>query len=305
MINTVKYHFTVIFICLSFLANSQTFSISLDKDSMLIGDHFVLSLEAHFQSGQQVFLPQLVDSMISFDILEVYAPDTAGNSLNQDYLLTQFDAGIYKIEQLPALLLQENGRVDTLYSNSIDLFVNTIEVDTTQAFKAIKPVKSLPFPWKSFLKKLALILLPILVLIALIIWYILRKNNFQIFKEKPKTMLDYYQEAIDKLEKLEKQKLWQNDQIKEYYLGMSEILREYVEGRFGIQAMESTTDEIKEALYLDKGLKIKIIEILQQADLAKFAKFRPLGDENIKMMKMAKDFVSHTKPKTIEEINAK
>ncbi|MEZ4929055.1 MAG: hypothetical protein R2777_03480 [Chitinophagales bacterium] len=42
--------------------------------------------------------------------------------------------------------------MDTLYSNNVNLVVNTIEVDTTQAIKSIKTVKSLPFPWKEFLK---------------------------------------------------------------------------------------------------------------------------------------------------------
>jgi hypothetical protein len=119
----------------------------------------------------------------------------------------------------------------------------------------------------------------------------------KLFKEKPKTELDYYHEAIDKLQTLENKKLWQNDQVKEYYLGLSEILREYLEGRFGIQAMESTTDEINDTLILQDKLKLKLREVLAQADLAKFAKFKPLGDENIRLMKQAKDFVRHTKPK--------
>jgi hypothetical protein len=183
--------------------------------------------------------------------------------------------------------------------------VNTLEVDTSQALKAIKTVKSIPFPWKEFLKKLILYLIPILLVLILLVWYYIRKKKIILFPEKPKTMLDYYEGAIDELSNLEHQKLWQNDQVKEYYLSLSEILRAYLEGRFGINAMESTTDEIKADLILEEAMKLKLGEVLTQADLAKFAKFKPQGDENIRMIKIAKDFVRHTKPQTIKEINAK
>lgn len=286
---------------LSNLLFGQAFSIELDKDSMLIGDHFTLSMNLSLKEGEMGYFPQLVDSVMAFDKIESYPVDTSEEGLNQKILLTQFDAGLYEISQLPALVQRSDGSFDTLRSNTVMLYVGSIEVDTTQAIKPIKTVKSLPFPWKAFFKKLALWLIPILIIIALILWYVLRKKDVKLFKEKPKTMLDFYQDAIDQLQTLESKKLWQNDQVKDYYLGLSEILREYLEGRFGIQAMESTTDEINENLILQDSLKLKLKEVLSQADLAKFAKFKPLGDENIRMMKLAKDFVRHTKPKPLNQ----
>jgi len=82
--------------------------------------------------------------------------------------------------------------------------------------------------------------------------------------------------------------------------------RSYLEGRFSVNAMESTTDEIiaeYKGLEENKALSKKLKEILQQCDLAKFAKFKPTEDENKRIMKSALDFVSHTKPKPIAEEN--
>jgi hypothetical protein len=281
--------------------SAQEFSIELNKDSMLIGDHILMTMDLKLQEGENGFFPQLIDSVMIFDLIETYPIDTQGNHIKQQLLITQFDAGNYQIAGLPALIQRSNGAIDTVQSNSLILVVNTIEVDTSKAIKPIKTVKSIPFPWKPFLKKLALWLIPIFIILALIIWYFLRKKDIKIFKEKPKTMLDYYHEALDKLQELENEKLWQNEKVKDYYLGLSEILREYIEGRFGVHAMESTTDEIKEVLFLNRSLKEKVCEVLAQADLAKFAKFKPMGEENIRMMKLAKDFVRHTKPKNLEE----
>lgn len=296
----------VLSICcfLAVYLNAQQVKISFDKDSILIGDHLLLNIKVDANEGEEVYLPEFKDTIGNFDLIEVYKMDTLNNSISQNILLTQFNAGNYSFGQIPALVKRVNGNIDTIVSNNIFLSVNGMEVDTTQAIKPIKNLKAIPFPWKRFLKKLGLILLPILLLIALIIWYLIYKKKIDLFKEKPKTMLDFYEEALQKLEELEKQKLWQNDQIKEYYLGISEVLRNYLEGRFGVQAMESTTDEIREELFLESALKDKVCAILAQADLAKFAKFKPLQNENLKMMKMAKDFVKHTKPKKTKEENA-
>lgn len=295
--------FLLVFNLLAQELNAQQFRIELDQDSMLIGDHLLLTMTLNFNKGEQGYFPQLVDSAILFDLIESYPIDTLENGMSQRILMTQFNEGLYEISPLPALIIRGNGAIDTIYSNTENLVVNTIVVDTSQAIKPIKTVKSIPFPWKEFLKKLALYLIPIFILIALLIWFYIRKKKLTLFPEKPKTMLDYFEDALSKLNALESQKLWQSEQTKEYYLGLSEILREYLEGRFGVNAMESTTDEIKEELFLQDSLKNKVCEILAQADLAKFAKFKPLGEENIRMMKMAKDFVKHTKPKTIQEIN--
>ena len=304
MIHKLKY--TLLFLCFSifYTLKAQEINISFDKDTILIGDHLLLNINVHTPNGELVFLPEFKDTIGNFDLIEIYKSDTLPTAVTQKILLTQFNAGNYQFGQIPALIQRKNGSIDTIISNNINLTVNTIEVDTTLAIKPIKNVKSIPFPWKSFFKKLTLILLPLLLIIALIIWYLIYKKKLDLFKEKPKTMLDYYEEALKNLEAIEKKKLWQNDQIKEYYLGVSEVLRIYLEGRFGIRAMERTTDEIKEELFLEMPLKNKVSEILAQSDLAKFAKFKPLQDENLRMMKMAKDFIKHTKPKKTKEENA-
>lgn len=304
MMNHLK-HIVLTLFCYTFLSlNAQQVKITFDKDTILIGDHLLLNIQVETHDGERIFLPEFADTIGNFDLIEIYKADTLKNTISQNILLTQFNAGNYQFGQIPALVQRKNGSTDTIVSNNIMLTVNTIEVDTTLAIKPIKNIKAIPFPWKVFLKKLAIIVLPILLIIGLIFWYLIYKKKLVLFKEKPKTMFDFYVEALQKLEELDKKKLWQNDHIKEYYLGVSEVLRNYLEGRFGIQAMERTTDEIRTELFLEKDLKDKLSEILEQADLAKFAKFKPMQDENLRMMKMAKDFVKNTKPQKTKEENA-
>jgi hypothetical protein len=103
--------------------------------------------------------------------------------------------------------------------------------------------------------------------------------------------------ALEKLEELRLKKLWQGDRTKEYYIELSDIVREYIEFRYGIMALEQTTDETVRALKIngvDEQQIAALKGMLQLADLAKFAKYRPLSDENDRSMDVAKGFVEAT-----------
>jgi hypothetical protein len=276
---------------------AQIFNISTDKDTMLIGDHVSFTLHLNLKKGNKGIFPTFKDSIGKLEIIEVFPIDTGLDFLEQKIVGTLFEEGTYTFTEIPALILDEKGKIDTFFANEIVLKVNTLKVDTTLAFKDIKTFKSPPFPWKFFLTVVAIVLL---ILVA-IISYVIRKKKLWLFKEKSKTALDYYHEALKKLEVLEKKQLWQNDQVKEYYLNLSEILRTYLEGRWNFKALECTTDEIKSNLILNKIEHFMAIEVLNQADLAKFAKFKPIGEDNKRMLQLTKAFIHSTQPKKEEK----
>jgi hypothetical protein len=87
--------------------------------------------------------------------------------------------------------------------------------------------------------------------------------------------------AIRALEELHNRKLWQNHKYKEYYTILSDILREYLFRRYGVAAMEMTTDEIvvalRELVLTDKQ-RGDVAELLRESDLVKFAKHIPEED---------------------------
>jgi hypothetical protein len=92
-------------------------------------------------------------------------------------------------------------------------------------------------------------------------------------------------------------KLWQADRVKDYYSELTDIVREYIEAQFGVQAVEMTTDEI---LYGLRGISInaqamgKLSNTLQTADLVKFAKANPHALENDTALSYSVDFVKET-----------
>ena len=119
--------------------------------------------------------------------------------------------------------------------------------------------------------------------------------------ENPDTkwkLLPPYEEAIEALTALKAASLWQNGQEKEYYTRLTDILRHYIDRRFGVNAMEMTTSQILALLTAieAKGAKEELKKILDVADFVKFAKMKPLADENEQSYRLATEFLEKTKP---------
>ena len=103
--------------------------------------------------------------------------------------------------------------------------------------------------------------------------------------------------ALQHLEELEKQKAWTKGPIKAYYAEISMIMREYLEKRFQIPALESTTSETKQMLQsaaLSPDLLQNIEKLLTQTDLVKYASHSPAADAHPKAIQQAKTIVEKT-----------
>lgn len=75
-----------------------------------------------------------------------------------------------------------------------------------------------------------------------------------------------------------------NDKSKAYYTELTDIVRIYLENEFEVDAMEMTSDEIKNAIKNITVIHVsdqkKLVETMNAADLVKFAKSKPLQHEN-------------------------
>ena len=115
----------------------------------------------------------------------------------------------------------------------------------------------------------------------------------------PEELLPPHEKALMALSQLRDEKLWQGGREKEYYTHLTDILREYLSGRFGIQAMEMTSSQIVEALRSNQETRLlnkQMKEILEMADFVKFAKLKPAPDDNESAMRNAVSFVEETRP---------
>lgn len=277
--------------------------VSIDSAAILIGEQTVLHLTVTADQDRpvQVIIPN--DTLMAgVELLNLSKADSTQIENNrlvikQDLLITSFDSALYLLPPLKVI-----DGVDTVYSNQVALKVSTLPVnaENPEEYFDIKQVWKPPFVWVDYLPILLGILL--ILLLAAAAWYGWKrwkeqKSLIPFKKEEPK--LPPHEQAIKELDAIREQKLWQQGLSKAYYTQITETLRRYIDGRFGINAMEMTSGEILDLIRQNdeaKPLYENLRQILSLADFVKFAKMNPLPDENDLSLANAYRFVEQTKP---------
>lgn len=222
-----------------------------------------------------------LDSFARVEVIESFDIDTLKNRLIKKYALTSFDSGRYVIPRQRVYVWSQEYLTDSLM---ID--VNTVAVDTTkQQMYTIKSIQNEPYTFDDF-KSYLWWLLGALLFIGIILYFVLRKKETI---EEIEAKIPPYQLALKRLSELDEKQLWQRNKIKQYYVELTDIVRTYIERELNIPALESTTDELLEsitdfnsssnALNIPKETIDKLDKLLKEADLVKFAKFKPLVNE--------------------------
>ncbi len=279
---------------------------SIDSTHLLIGQQTNILLEVIQPKGKFIQIPVLQDTITKgVELLSISKSDTTdlGSTLQirQKYLVTSFDSAIYV---LPPFLAIDG--TDTIRSNTLGLKISTIpNVDTeSKKFFDIKNVIAPPFVLKDY----ALIIWIIVGICILILlgWYFYDvwrgKRSLNLFKKPEEPKLPPHIIAMNELDNIKAQKLWQQGLNKQYHSSITDTLREYIEERFGTHAMEMTSGEILEKIKRISdadSVYDNLKQILQLADFVKFAKYQPLPDENELSMMNAYLFVNQTKKEEI------
>ncbi|NDV59967.1 BatD family protein [Bacteroides sp. 519] len=283
-------------------AQSVTVEARIDSLQILIGEQAKIELEVAVDSKQKVVFPLFTDTIVKgVEIIEASKIDTQyiNNNqrmlLTQEYIITSFDSALYFIPPMPILVDNQEYK-----SNALALKVYTVPVDVSQPdmFAGPKDIMKVPFTWEDWKGLIVLTLLTIPLLILLIYFIIrIRDNKPIIRKVKIEPKIPPHILAIQEIEKVKSEKAAHNRDPKEYYTELTDIIRNYIYGRFGFNALEMTSSEIIEKL-LDINEKEdmkELKELFQTADLVKFAKHDPLINEKDANLISAIDFINETK----------
>lgn len=224
--------------------------------------------------------------------------------LQLDYTvpIQSFDSGTYR---LPEFVYVSEG--DTAWSNRLTMGVYPLKVTAEDPIAGFAPVSepentSVLDVVPDWIYYYWWILLLALLLAAAAVWAWLRyKKEGTVLPRKPEP--SPYETAVKALKTLKTKNLWEQGLEKEYFTQLTDILRVYLDRRFGINAMEMTTREIMAALNKSdvRDKKEYIRQILSVADFVKFAKVRPLPADNIEAFDNAVRFVEETKPVVQQE----
>lgn len=272
----------------------------VDRAFMTIGDPVVYTVTIRYLPGIQVLSsipPPSADLFKIKKVFEFKEKEGLYSVEGRRFTLTTFRLGEFILDPVKIQYREGAGDLQSVETGKIFLTVRSVvkEGETMSDIRGIKPVVPLP---RTFLKRLLYILGVLAFAAALIFFLVMRR--------KPRTaapmdtVLTPEEEALMALHDLFDSDFLRRGKYREYFFRFSEILRIFFEKRYRIIAVESTTSEIMRALKNSEVLaehRARIQDVLEAADLAKFAKWRPAPAEVLSLNERARAIVEQTMKK--------
>lgn len=291
----------------SFAQGDASVSAKIDAKQITVGDQAQLFIEArHNVLQSKLQWAVLPDTFNNLEIVEKGKIDTVKQGdleiYKQRLLVTGFDSGSFKIPAFLFSVIPNQGHGYTLQTDSFELMVNTVPVDTTKGIKPIKGILNVKFSWLDYIWYIVGGAVLVLLAIGLTIYFIKRKKA-PVPPPPAVPPVPLHEQYLKLLADVDHKQLWQHGRVKEYYIELTDVLREYVEKRFNTQALELTTDELLDIARRHRELSVHhdlLAGILHTADMAKFAKAQPLPAEHVAALDAARSFIETTKPVATE-----
>lgn len=288
------------------------------RDSILVADQLEYGFRLEgVQAGTELAMPDF--SGLSNDTLFVvrnWQADTLTKNrvieksgkmdISVSMILAPFEEGTYQLPPIPVQRTCGN-KVDTLLFEAQTVEVFTMPVDTaTFEIHDIKGQIRYPVtpqevaPWVIALK----ILIAIIGAVIILSWALRKRRNGALSGQNsdPAHIV-----ALRELDKYRSDKYWAPDKQKQFYSGITDALKNYIDARYGVDAPEMTTAELFDSLKGEKSLTPELYaglkDLFETADFVKFAKHVASDQDNAKALPLAVRFVTETYQSEIEQDN--
>ena len=260
---------------------SQTGKIAyhykIDSKEIMLGDQTVLAIE------KTPLYPSLDDLSTDGIVAVRQWMDTSNGTLYT--ALTSFEPGEHWLH---------------IGSDSLLLKVNDVaNVDTTSTeIRDIADIMNQPYTLGEIARTILFFWL-FWALVAAAVLIVVRIKKRKPLISLPKTPpLPPDTRALERLEALRRQGLWQKGMVKEYYTELTDSVRVYLEESYGIQSTEMTTGQTLEAFksapVCNEDTSSILSQILNAADMVKFAKSMPQPYQHDLALDQAQRFVKTT-----------
>ncbi len=289
-----------------------TVTVKASRKEITIADFLRLVIEVEAAKGSQAKMPELKDlhfgHFLVKDHYRLPATEKKGGSevqaveltlepqLSGEYTIAPFTVSYVLGGELPDS--EGNLPLHEVKTEPVVITVKSLGAKDLESAKLrdIKPPVALPEPRKSGTTLWLAAAGGTLLVGGAILFVVLRRGKKGIPAEKriPAHIL-----AFDELRRLRDMNLIEQGKIKEFYIAISNIMRFYIERRFGVHAPEQTTEEFLEAVsqdHLFEGVTRNTLkQFLSHCDMVKFAKYRPEMEQIQKTVDTTRDFIEQTK----------
>jgi hypothetical protein len=266
-----------------------TFSIILSKPS----------------SYKDLSLPEIGGNFAGLRVVEFGTDDPEKEEdrviLKKWYKLQGDISGQYILPSITLDYEDLSGKKRSIKTSEVFIEINPLgqkKVDSTEqdAPKDIRDIKKLSSLGMHPLWKLVIALGTLIFILVLVL--IISKRIKK--KQKPIPVIPPHERALDGLRQLASGIPSEADDFKGYYFKLSDITKQYVEGRFSIPATDRTTEELEVHLGgtqdLSEGQGSLFLKILKRSDRVKFTDYLPSQEKARDILNDAVEFVEATKP---------
>ena len=297
------FAFILLLVSRPLLGQTPSLASEIDTTVVSVGDRITLRVTVNHPEGSRVIWPDSLN-LEPFEVLGgQQAPTVSQGQSVQSSLaltLTAFELGDLEIPSFPVQVLSDVEETTVLHTSPFGVQVTSVGLDEGGDIRGLKGPMTIPVSLGRIL------LLGVAALLALVAAY----SAFRRLKNRagkggeteiarPLPTLPPHEVALEAFRLLEASPLLSQGRIKDYHIQASEILRAYVEGQFGVNALEMTTADITQGLE-GVGMEPDLVEetrkFLHGCDMVKFAKSRPSDAESLSTLKLGRKIVEDTAP---------
>lgn len=282
-----------------------TLRLKVDREEITIAERITLLIEVDAGEDTEVELPRFGEKLEEFGIKDYHSPQPriiADGRVRtaRSYTLEPFLSGEYKIPPMKIAFREKEDQEappHEIESEAITINVTSLLPEDIKELKIadlIAPL-SLPRPPRRWLLPAVLAAAAAAAVSAAVALYLRRRRS----AEAVALARPAHEIAYEQLAALLELDLIGQGRVKEFYNGVSSVLRHYIEKRFALRAPEMTTEEflvgIGNSPLLNGAHNALLRQFLMHCDLVKFAEFAPTTNDIQKTFDSCKNFIETTK----------
>jgi len=278
---------------------------AVNRSRITIGDLITYTVTVSSREDVKVEMPGLGANLGGFEIrdYQVLEPKTEGDRRvsTYQYSISTFQTGEFEIPPLAIrYALPGQSEPQTISTQSIKIVVESLKPSEAGDIRDVKPPVEIPRDWGRILQWTALGLVLAAAAAAGFVWYRRRRRQPEVAPPCEPSR-PAHEVALEALARLEGMTPASRVEVMRYYVDVSQILRVYVEGRWGIDALEMTTEDLLgqlEASGLGGSIVDRFRGLLGRCDVVKFAKYEPPSAWHSEVLAGAREIVTLTLPVT-------
>ena len=284
-------------------------SFTADRSELTVGDAATLSLVVSHRADLSVVIPRLEREWGPFEVqaqtsVQTVSADDGIRTIAKQFRVVLFAPGAFETPSLPISVRSPEGSVERFQPQPVQLTVHSVLTGTDEELKDLRPPADLSTP---FWERPAFFFLAALLVVAALGapgFYLYRRSRGQVRVAEP--VVDTrspWEAAIQELDRIGRLDLPSKGDSKEHYTLVAGTLRTYLGATYlrdsdRMQATDMTTEEVMTAIWrspLDHGSARLVIELLQEADLVKFANYAPPASRAYEAAGQARELVEATR----------